>query len=49
MNKYRYIVHFFKDTHTEKAPSNKTTTLTKNMYIDIWVVGISNRHFLRGS
>ena len=28
-----------KDTH--KAPSNKTTALTKSMNIDIWVVGTS--------
>ena len=27
----------FKDTHREKAPSNKTPALTKSM--SIWVVG----------
>ena len=38
-----------KDIHREKAPSNKTPTLTKSMNMDIWVVGASNRLFLRGS
>ena len=31
----------FKDTDREKAPSNKTHTLTKSMNMDIWVVIIS--------
>ena len=30
---------YFKDTHGEKAPSNKTPALTTRMNIDIWVVG----------
>ena len=38
-----------KDIHREKAPSNKTPTLTKSMNMDIWVVGASNRLFFRGS
>ena len=32
----------FKDTHREKALSNKTPALTKNMNMYIWLVGISN-------
>ena len=39
----------FKDTHREKAPSNKTPALTKSMNMDIWVVGTSNQLFKRGS
>ena len=38
-----------KDTHGEKALSNKASTLTKSMNMDIWVVGISNQLFIRGS
>ena len=29
----------FKDTHREKAPSNKTPALAKCTNMDIWVVG----------
>ena len=29
----------FKDTHWERAPSNKTPALTKSMNMGIWVVG----------
>ena len=39
----------FKDTHMEKAPSNKTPAFTKSMNIDIWVVVTSNQLFIRGS
>ena len=35
-----------KDTHREKAPSNKTPALTNSTN---WVVGTSNQLFLRGS
>ena len=38
----------FKGAHKEKAPSNKTPTLTKSMIMDIWVVGTSNELFVRG-
>ena len=31
-----------KGTHNEKAPSNKTPTLSKFMNMDLWVVGKSN-------
>ena len=44
----KYIV-LFKNTHREKAPSNKTPALTKSMNMDIWVVGTSNQLFLKGS
>ena len=39
----------FKDTHREKVPSNKTSALTKSTDMGIWVVGISNQLFRRGS
>ena len=29
----------FKDTHREKAHSDKIPTLTRSMNIDVWVVG----------
>ena len=38
-----------KDTHWQKAPSNKTPALTKSMDMDIWVVRTSNQLFLRDS
>ena len=37
----------FKDTHREKA--NKTPALTKSLNMSIWVAGISNQLFRRGS
>ena len=39
----------FKDTHREKALSNKTTAFTTSMNMDIWVVGTSHQLFIRGS
>ena len=42
-------VTYFKDTHREKTPLNKTQSLAKSMNIDIWVVGTSNQPFIRGS
>ena len=41
------FIFYFKDTHREKAPSNKIPALTKT--INIWVVGTSNQLFIRGS
>ena len=38
-----------KDSHREKAFSNKTVTLTKSMNMGIWVVGASNQLFIYGS
>ena len=39
----------FKDTHREKHPKIKLQLLQKNTDMDIWIVGTSNSHFLRGS
>ena len=33
------VKFLFKDTHREKAHSNKIPTLTRSMNIDVWVVG----------
>ena len=38
-----------KDTHREKAPSNKNQALTKSTNMCIWVVGTTNQLFIRGS
>ena len=38
-----------KNTHMEKAPSNKTPGLTKSMNMGIWDVGTSNQLFITGS
>ena len=38
-----------KNSHREKAPSNKTQAFTKSVNMDIWVVGTSNQLFIRGS
>ena len=43
------ILSSFKDTHREKAPSNKTPALTKSTNMAIWVVDISNQLLIRGS
>ena len=40
---------YFRDTHREKAPSNKTSTLTKSINMDIWVLGTSIQLFISGS
>ena len=37
------------DAHREKAPSNKSSALTKSMNMSIWLVGTSNELFIRGS
>ena len=39
----------FKDTHREKAPSNKTSALTGTMNMDNWIVGTSDELFITGS
>ena len=48
---FQWNKHFkwFKDTHREKAMSNKTPALAKGMNMDIWVVGTSNQFFIRDS
>ena len=38
-----------KDTHMEKGLSKKTPVLTKSTNKHIWVVGTSNKLFIRGS
>ena len=38
-----------KDTHREKAPSNKAQAFAKSMNMYIWVVGKLNLIFVRGS
>ena len=42
-------VNLFKDSHREKALSNKTPALSKSRNICIYVVGTSNQLFIRGS
>ena len=38
-----------KDTHREKAPSNKTPALPKSTNMGIWVVSATNQLFIRVS
>ena len=38
-----------KDTHSEKAPPNKTPELTKSTNLGIWVVDTTNQRYIRGS
>ena len=38
-----------KDTHREKATSNKTPVLKKSTNMGMWHVGTSNQLFVRGS
>ena len=42
------LAYWLKDTHREKAISNKTPALTKSINMDIWLVGTSNQLFMRG-
>ena len=45
-------IHSFsnlKDTHKEKARSNKTPSILESMNMEICVAGTSNQLFLRGS
>ena len=39
----------FKDTHREKASSNKTPMLRKSTNMGIWTVGTLYQLFIRGS
>ena len=39
----------FKNTHRERAHSNKTPALTERMNMDIRIVGTSNQLFIKGS
>ena len=38
-----------KDTHREKAPSNKTPALRKSTNMDVWAAGTLNQLFIRDS
>ena len=38
-----------KDTHSGKAPSNKTPALIESRNMSIWVVGTSNQLFIIGT
>ena len=42
-----YECFLLKDTHRDKAPSNKSPVLTKSMNMDGWVVGASDQLFVR--
>ena len=47
----RLFVHFsnlLKDTHRQKAPSNKTPALKKSKNMGVWAVGTLNQLFIRG-
>ena len=43
------LYYCFKDTHREKAPSNKSPALRKSTNMDVWAVGTLNQLFIRGS
>ena len=38
---------YVKDTHREKAPSNKTPALRKSLNMGVWAVGTLNQLFIR--
>ena len=42
-------INFLKDTHREKAPSNKTPALRKRTNMGVWAIGTLNQLFIRGS
>ena len=44
---YKTVV--LKDTHREKAPPNKTPTLSKSTNMGFWVVGTTNQLVKGGS
>ena len=43
------LIKLLKDTHREKATSNKIPPLPKSMKMDIWLLGTSSQLFIRGS
>ena len=43
---YIKLIKRFNDTHREKVPSNKTSAMTKNIIMAIWVIGTSNQLFI---
>ena len=46
---YKILDTSIKDTHREKAPSNKTPALRKSTNMEVWAVGTLNQLFIRGS
>ena len=40
---------FIKDTHREKAPSNKAPALRKSKNMSVWAIGTLHQLFIRGS
>ena len=42
------LVRTLKDTHREKAPSNKTPALRNSTGMGVWAVGTLNQLFVRG-
>ena len=49
MDNFFSTLLFLKDTHREKAPSNKTPALRKSTNIGFCTVGTLNQLFIRGS
>ena len=47
--KIKFILKLVKDTHREKAPSNKTPALRKSTNVGVWAVSTLNQLFIRGS
>ena len=43
------LIKTLRNTQREKTPSNKAPALTKNVNMDMWLVGSSNQVFVRGS
>ena len=43
-----FISLYFKDTHIDKTPLNKTPVLRKSMNMNMWVAGSLNQLFIRG-
>ena len=46
---WKYLISDLKDTHREKALSNKTPALRKSTNMGVWAVGTLNQLFIRGS
>ena len=44
-----FHLNYFKDTHREKAPSNKAPALRKSTNMGVCAVGTLNQLFIRGS
>ena len=43
-----FCIYCIKNTHREKAPSNKTPALGKSTNMSVWAVGTLNQLFIRG-